>query len=205
MKKIINRYLPTPNTITEQTSLRYFAPIFKNGAIWHLNRRSIASAFFIGALISLIPIPIQTIMVVLLCAPFRANLPLAFLLTLVSNPLTFAPIAYMDFTVGRWFLSAPEVELTRLLNDLGVVTDQLTHSSRQFAFGETALSDVTQQINQIWQLFWQPILKPFVLGALSCGLVIGAIGYFAVHLIWRWNVSRAWKARSKRRQSTAKD
>jgi len=202
MKKTIKRYLPEPSSITDQSSLRYFAPIFSNSTVWGMNRRSVANAFFIGAFISLIPIPIQTVMVILLCAAFRANLPLAFLLTLVSNPLTFAPIAFMDFTIGRWFLSSPDIELQKLLSDLGLVTDELTRAIRQFAFGEIALSQVYDKMTVLWELFWHPILKPFILGAVILGLLTGALGYIAVHLAWRWSVSRAWKQRLQRRTAT---
>ncbi|HET8705544.1 MAG TPA: DUF2062 domain-containing protein, partial [Pseudomonadales bacterium] len=129
----------------------------------------------------------------------------AFLLTLMSNPLTFAPIAFMDFTIGRWFLASPDIELTKLLNDLGLVTDELTKALRQFAFGEIGLAQVSEKMATLWELFWQPILKPFALGATVLGLGVGATGYFGVHLAWRWHVSQAWKQRTQRRIHTTID
>ena len=43
------------------------------------------------------------------------------------------------------------------------------------------------------------VWKPFLLGCLVCGLSAGSLGYFAVSMLWRWQVVHKWRQRKKRR------
>ena len=43
--------------------------------------------------------------------------------------------------------------------------------------------------------------KPFLLGCLICGLSAGSLGYFAINMLWRWQVAHKWHQRKRRRQA----
>jgi uncharacterized protein (DUF2062 family) len=50
---------------------------------------------------------------------------------------------------------------------------------------------------------WLTILSPLAVGCLLCAMACSAIGYFGVHLVWRWYVVRHLRRRRGRRQAAA--
>jgi uncharacterized protein (DUF2062 family) len=50
---------------------------------------------------------------------------------------------------------------------------------------------------------WVTILSPLALGCLLCAIACSALGYFGVHLAWRWHVARHLQRRRARRQTPA--
>ena len=42
-------------------------------------------------------------------------------------------------------------------------------------------------------------LKPFFLGSVVLGLVLGTVGYIAMRYFWRWHVVTAWRKRLEAR------
>lgn len=68
------------------------------------NRKNVAKAFFIGIFIAFIPMPMQ-MFAVLLVAPFVVfNIPIAFTLCWITNPLTMPVIYYIEYITGAYFL-----------------------------------------------------------------------------------------------------
>jgi len=62
-------------------------------------------AYYIGWVTTLLPIPgLQFLVVLTLAMIFRANLTVATGLQFVSNPLTAAPIMYVTYQTGKYFL-----------------------------------------------------------------------------------------------------
>lgn len=83
--------------------LRPFAHRLAHPSLWHVNRRSASKALAIGLLSAFI-IPIgQFACAALLAIPTRANVPIAAAATLVTNPLTFAPIYYAAYRLSSLF------------------------------------------------------------------------------------------------------
>ncbi|WP_242445519.1 DUF2062 domain-containing protein [Chromatium okenii] len=50
---------------------------------------------------------------------------------------------------------------------------------------------------------WIGVIEPLLLGSLICGAVCGALGYFAVHGIWRWMLLHRIYKRKQRFQVSA--
>ena len=66
---------------------------------------AIARGVSIGLFFGLTPtVGFQTLMVLPCCLLFRANFPLAFAATWISNPITMGPLYYAWNRVGHWFL-----------------------------------------------------------------------------------------------------
>lgn len=104
MKKLLNKWLPTQETLEKNCYLR---PLFlnkKSTCLWHINRRSVAKGVACGLLVCFLPIPGQTVLAVLLALLFCANLPVAILATWASNPFTFVPFNALIYQVGAWVL-----------------------------------------------------------------------------------------------------
>ena len=85
-------------------SLRWLRPLLSRPWLWHFDRRHVAAGASIGVFCGFI-VPIGQIALALLIAmALRANLPVAAMATLVSNPLTYAPIAVLAYQTGAALL-----------------------------------------------------------------------------------------------------
>jgi len=165
-RKFIQRFMPDYRKIREQKCLRFFGTCLHNPALWHLNRHSVAGAFFIGILCAFIPLPFQMVIAAAMAIFFRVNIPISVALVWITNPLTMPPIFFFTHEFGEWMLGMPD--------------DEDFHFEANWAwFGD--------QLSNHWE--------PFLLGSLVCGLLLGVIGYFAVHIAWRIYVSYAWRHR----------
>ena len=106
----------------------------------------------------------------------RCNLPLSVALCWITNPLTMPPIFFLAYKVGAMLLNIPP---------------QPVEFELSWAWLSTGLI-------AIW--------LPFLLGCLVCGLSAGSLGYFAISMLWRWQVAHKWHQRKlKRRARKASD
>lgn len=167
-RKLIQRYLPDPGTIKSNRYLRFLGSALHNSNLWHLNRRSAASGFFIGVLCAFIPIPFQMVVAATLAVICRSNLPLSVALVWITNPLTMPAIFYFTYKVGCYILHVPVSETSF----------------------ELTIHGVGVELARIW--------KPLYLGSLVTGVIGGFLGYFLIRLYWRWNVVHHWRQRRKR-------
>lgn len=99
-KRFISKYLPHASTVTKHRSISWLGNILHDSNLWHLNRRSVASAMFAGVFACFIPLPGQMLIAASLAIFLHCNLPLSLALTWISNPLTYAPIYYLCYRLG---------------------------------------------------------------------------------------------------------
>lgn len=125
MRRLIRRWLPTPEQVRGGRGMRWLAPLMARPWLWHIDRRGVALGVaigvFFGFLVPIAQIPLSAAFVFLL----RANLPAAVISTLVSNPFTYAPIFIAAHRLGRTLLDngggtvdAGQIERTGLLATL---------------------------------------------------------------------------------------
>jgi len=160
-----------------------------NPNLWHLNRHSVARAFFAGlfAGFTFLVFPGQMLIAALLAIWLRANLPIAVCLVWITNPLTIPPIIYAAMKVGAVFFPiAVDADLTILLD--------FEWSVASFK-GEMAV--VMELIQKVW--------KPLLFGSLIMGTSLGMTGFLAVQWFWRWHVTRSWNKRQLSRLATCQD
>jgi len=69
------------------------------------DRRSIANGLAYGAFIAFIPMPFQMLAVVALIPFMRINIPIAFTMVWLSNPVTMPLMYYMEYLTGSFFLN----------------------------------------------------------------------------------------------------
>ncbi|MCW4151677.1 DUF2062 domain-containing protein [Halomonas sp. 18H] len=169
-RRLLQRYLPHPETLRRQPSLRFMSQWIGDPALWVLSRRSVANAFFIGLFCALLPIPFQMAPAALGAWALRANLPLSIALVWITNPLTMPLIFYANYRLGAWLLDAPP---------------------RQAPDGLSTRWIAEQMLD---------ILPALALGSLVAALVCGLVGSLVVRLVWRWQVVRSWKRRAARRR-----
>lgn len=107
MKRLFARWLPDPETLYRNRWLRWLGPALLHRRVWHYSRRrvavGVAIGVFFGFLVLIAQIPTATGVADLL----RANVPTAVAGTLVTNPVTFAPVYLMAHRVGSALLAMP--------------------------------------------------------------------------------------------------
>lgn len=105
-KSYLKKVLPSHKKIKEQKYLKIFGNSLYKKQIWSLKRKRVIGAVFIGVFVSCLPIPLQMILVCLLAIILNVNLPIAFLLLWINNPLTIAFIFYLEYEIGSFLLNA---------------------------------------------------------------------------------------------------
>ena len=84
--------------------LSFLESYFDHRDYWHLRRKSVSLAVAIGLFCGLMPGPTQMISALLVAYILRAHLPIAIITTLYSNPLTYAPLYYLAYLIGKTIL-----------------------------------------------------------------------------------------------------
>lgn len=162
---MFRKYLPSADAVRDNAALRWMGPILNRPWLWKANRHSIAAGaaigLFFGVATPIAQIPLAALAAMLL----RANLPVAVLCTLVSNPLTFVPILMLAYTVGS---SVP-----------GVMPDVALASAPNAAWASYSFDE--------WMRNAGDIATPLIVGMLILASLGALIAYFAVHLAWRLN------------------
>lgn len=105
IKNVIKRLFPKLDAVKEEKILKIFGPAVLQPNLWHINKKSVSRGFAIGAFCAFIPIPGQMILAAFLSLMFAANLPIAIILTWITNPLTFTPIFFFAFKIGNIFIT----------------------------------------------------------------------------------------------------
>jgi len=170
-RNFFRKYLPSDESVREQPLLRPVRHLLHRPQIWHLHRRSVAGACFIGMFVAFVPLPGQMLIAAALAIVSRCNLPLSVALVWVTNPLTMGPMFFFAYALGAWLLGAD------------LVTDAPEMSWQWFQA-------------QFW-LIWQPLL----VGCLVCRWVSGLPLMVLARVGWRMHVVRRWRHRARERQS----
>lgn len=172
------RFVPTREGIVNSRMLRWLGPRLHDPLLWHMNRNAVARGVAIGAFFGFM-IPVAQIPAAAIVALFaRANLWIAALSTLVSNPLTYGPIYYFAYRLGN-----------RLLHPLGGEAVPPQAAATAVAESTSWLAETVHWVAGIGQ--------PLILGMFIMACVSAVLGYFAVLLAWRIRV--VVKRRKQRR------
>lgn len=75
-----------------------------------INRKSVSRGVLIGLFWGFVPMPMQ-MLAVLACTPFvRFNVPIAFMMVWLSNPVTMPLMYYMEYKTGNLLLGREGIE-----------------------------------------------------------------------------------------------
>ncbi|MEW5893893.1 MAG: DUF2062 domain-containing protein [Pseudomonadota bacterium] len=172
----MRRYIPTRDEISRIRWLRWLGPHLAHPRLWHFSRRGVAIGVglgvFFGLLIPIAQIPFAAGTAVLL----RANVPAAVGSTLVTNPVTFAPVYLFAHHLGATLLGQ----------------------------GETPLPDLSQPATDTpqawWQALWQRLIalgQPLLLGLAVLAVAAGGASYLLIMLFWRLKTTWQWRRRRR--------
>ena len=169
-KKILGRWLPAYSKIKKSPALHWMGPIFARPNLFHINRASVSTSFFIGIFVAFLPIPGQTLIAAFLALLFSSNLPIAVALVWISNPLTIAPLFIFTYGIGVLLLGMEFIDFTLEFSWSWIITQG--------------------------KLIWLPLLT----GSFITGLVCGSLGYILINLLWKLKVQKNWVARQGKRE-----
>ena len=173
MTKWVRGKMPTRD---EMERNRWLAPIahrFGRSELWRFTRRSVPRGVALGVFAGFI-IPVgQIFLAAFLALPVRANVPVAALITFVTNP----------FTLPFWLFVANKV------GSFVLAIDAVTGGS-----GQVAIED------SWWSRFGWFMQTAGVtsFGFIVLSVVGATLGYLAAALAWRFLVARRWSRRLRR-------
>lgn len=187
MKHKLKQLLPTPETLRNNRWLRWMGPVLHHPRLWHFSRKGIALGLalgiFFGLLIPVAQIPFSATVAVLL----RANLPMAVASTLVTNPVTFGPVYYGAYRLGKWVLGEEDVSERKAVKILEKA-EALPAEKEGWTERMTA-----------WLTYLGTVGKPLVVGLAIVATASGLFIYFLTSALWvlktRWTRNRRLRAR----------
>jgi len=156
---------------------RWLAPIahrFLRSELWRFTRRSVPRGAALGLFAAFIVPFGQIFLAAFLALPARANVPVAALITFVTNPLTVPFWLVMANKVGRFVLKIDAATF-----------GTANHNLRSGGF---------------WQDFGWFLETAGVtaFGFVVLSVVTAAIGYLVAGFAWRFVVARKWNRRPSR-------
>lgn len=171
LRKWLKQHLPGEKTINNSFSKNFL----RHPNVWCLNSFSVSMGAAVGLFVAFIPFPMQMLIAALLAILFRANLPVAVVMTWITNPFTFVPINYFIFWVGKKILGESAVNSTA-----------------------PAFSWHFENLSQFWSsLFIQfsQLGKAYFVGLPIVAIGVAVLGYIIVRIVWHLRVSTEKKRR----------
>jgi uncharacterized protein (DUF2062 family) len=168
-RRFLQRYIPHPETLRRQRSLRLVSGLIADPSLWVLSRRSVANAFSVGLFSAMLPMPFQMVAAGFFAIWFNANLPLSVALVWISNPLTMPPMFYFNYKVGALLLGRPVLDF-------------------EFHLTWSWLSSRLVEIG-----------IPLYVGSVVVGVIAACASYVVIQFLWRRKVRNDWHSRPNKR------
>ena len=149
---------------------RPFDFLWHDPALWYIGRRGTCKAIALGAFICCLPVPGHMVMAVLGALYWRINMPVAVAAVWINNPLTFGPIYYLGFVIGRF-----------LLNPLHPTRD--AHDPVNQAIHLPELAHIWRRVEEL------------LLGSVVEGVIFAIVAYLLFDVAWRLSIRGRWKLR----------
>ncbi|MFB1487847.1 MULTISPECIES: DUF2062 domain-containing protein [unclassified Thiocapsa] len=104
MKRWLKRNLPAAGTFRANRHFGVFGKLLHDPNFWHLNRHSVSGATAIGLFVMFLPPVGQSLIAAWAAIVLRVNLPIAVVVSWISNPVTIPPMFYFAYRLGCWML-----------------------------------------------------------------------------------------------------
>ena len=144
--------------VAEQWFMTPFRHLLHDNRLWGIRRRTVVPAVAVGLFVMWMPFPGHMLMACVVALALRVNIPVAAVTTLISNPLTMAPMYFLAYQLGAWLLDVPVKPL-----DIEMSLDWVTHT---------------------FVSIWQPML----LGCILAGAITALAGFLLLDALWRYSI-----------------
>ncbi len=128
-------------------------PLFHR-CLWVPCRDTVASGLAIGLFFSMMLMPFQMLPAAIIAMRVRANVPFAMAACWITNPITAAPVMFVQFKFGQWLRDALSVPMPEFLCKV------------QFEVPGAGTLDAAS----------------YILGMISSGVILALFAYPLVHL-----------------------
>ncbi len=155
---------------------RWLGPFARRPELWRFTRRSVPRGVAVGLLVgifALIP-GIQILGAALMCMPVRGNIPLAALMTFLSNPATTPFILIGSAWVGNRFGFHADLSTLQML---------YSHSASLADWTNWFLSDAAPAV---------------LFGLFVISTITATVGYLVASFGWNWWIGHKHRARFQR-------
>lgn len=162
----------------ELETSRFVGPLARRQELWRFTRRSVPRGVAIGLLVgifALIP-GVQIAGAALMCVPCRGNIPIAALMTFLSNPATTPFILIASIYLG---------------NKLGYHADPATFIS---------LYESGAGAGEWMRWLLSDAAPALLIGLFIISVVTASVGYLVSSVAWRWWIGRKRRAKMERFQ-----
>ena len=165
------RNMPKREELARSRWMKPFGQRVLHSEFWRFTRRSVPRGVAIGLLVGIfVMVPgLQIIGSALLCIPFRGNIPVAALMTFLSNPFTTPFILTASYFVG---------------NSLGFG-------------GHTGVPGREATLSEWFAWLFSDAALATVSGLLIIAAASAVVGYLLSILVWRWWTARKWRRRTR--------
>lgn len=164
----LRRHMPTREEMAKNRFLKPIAHRFLSPELWRFTRRSVPRGVALGMFAAFI-VPIgQIFLAAFMALPARANVPLAALVTFVTNPLTLPFWLIFANRTGRFVLNIDAA--------VGTGAGHLAQDSGALAR-------------------WLEVGGVTAFGFLVLAIVSAAVGYLAASFTWRFVVAKKRRKR----------
>jgi len=182
----LRRLIPSREQLEASRFTRWLAPWLGERQLWRWSRRGVALGVGVGIFFGLLVPLAQPPLSVAAAIALRANVPAAFASTLVTNPVTFAPIYYLAWKTGA-----------RLMGDAS--PQDLAEARRELAGMASAANagdpDAAKPLGT-WQRV-RALGKPLLVGLALFAVAGGLLSYALIWLGW-WLAVRLKRRRRAR-------
>ncbi len=168
-RKLIKKFMPDERKLKSNRYLSWLGSHIHDPNLWHLTRKSVSKAFFVGLFCAFIPLPSQMLIAAVVALFVRSNLPISVGLVWLTNPVTIPPMFYFAYWIGTLILGVDIVAIDF----------------------ELSMEWLKTELEHIW--------LPLLVGSMVCGIVSGTLGYFIMQRFWVWHVNKSWRNRKKRK------
>jgi uncharacterized protein len=168
--RIMNRWFPSRESLMRSRWLGPLAHHFQDESLWQVERGSIARGVAIGLFFGLLLPLAQFLFAVAFAIWLRGHVAVAAAATLVSNPLTFAPLYWLAHRIGSTLLGSSRAE------------------ARVHAAMVEAQVEVTAAAQGWLSATWEAVLSagaPLLLGLAVMAVAGALLGFLMVWLLWR--------------------
>jgi uncharacterized protein (DUF2062 family) len=161
----LGKRLSDHNIIHSNRILQRLSRFLHHPDLWHISHHSLAGGVAVGLFVAFIPLPIQMLLAAVLALIFRVNLPVAILMTWVSNPVTFVPICWAAYKVGQWVTQSNGIPI--------VIPEFQWHT------------ETWQGFMHSFYTWFSALGKTFLIGLPIVAFTASLLAYVGVHILWQ--------------------
>ena len=149
--------LPTPEGLAAHPWLKPWAGRILDRRLWRLQGEPVARGVAVGAFWAF-AVPVAQILIAAVhCAWWRANIPVAAAVTMVTNPLTIGFWLWLAYGVGAWVLGVPPdaavEDGTDLLQRLSEFGGPIVLGMAMFAVGSAGAGYLGVKLLWRWRMW----------------------------------------------------